>query len=247
MRGKSPFLRCSMSQILWSLADNLNPKSMSSRLRSERVRKFSVLLRDIPRTPRILDIGGTPHFWAMHRHELPLNAKITLLNLAFDDQPGMSGTSYVTGDVRDMSMFDDAEFDICFSNSVIEHLGSYHDQLRMAQEIRRVARGYYVQTPNLYFPVEPHFLVPGWQFIPFEWRARILHKRDLGWIKQARTLDEARVVVRSIRLLNSRSLQSLFPDGRILREWVGPLTKSLVAWRPVGWAPTVFNRAHHMG
>src|SRR5579864_8553688 len=120
-----------MSRNLWSLADNLNPKSMSSRLRSERVRKFSLLLRDISHAPRILDIGGTPHFWMTHRHQLPSNAKITLLNLAFDDDySAVSGTSYVIGDARDMSMFEDAEFDICFSNSAIEHLGSYRDQFR---------------------------------------------------------------------------------------------------------------------
>jgi hypothetical protein len=168
-----------------------------------------------------------------HRQELPSNAKITLLNLAFADQPAVPGTSYVTGDARDMSMFGDAEFDICFSNSAIEHLGSYRDQFRMAQEVRRVARGYYVQTPNLYFPLEPHFLVPGWQFIPSEWRARILCQRDLGWIKRVESLDEARVIVKSIRLLGLRELRSLFPDAGILRERVGPLTKSLIAWRPV--------------
>jgi hypothetical protein len=121
---------------------------------------------------------------------------------------------------------------MCFSNSAIEHLGSFRDQFRVAQEIRRVAKGYYVQTPNLYFPLEPHFLVPGWQFIPCEWRAHILRKRDLGWMKQVKSLDEARAVVKSIRLLDSRDLQKLFPDAGILRERVGPLTKSLVAWRP---------------
>ena len=191
------------------------------------------MLRDIPHAPRILDIGGTPRFWAAHRHELPANANIVLLNLAVDGQPIAPGTSYVRGDARDMRMFGDAEFDICFSNSAIEHLGSYRDQFRMAQEIRRVARGYYVQTPNLYFPVEPHFLVPGWQFIPSEWRARILLRRDIGWMKRVASLDDARATVKSIRLLDSRELRSLFPDAGILRERVGPLTKSLIAWRAV--------------
>ena len=88
------------------------------------------------------------------------------------------------GDARQMPMFQDNEFDMCFSNSVIEHVGSAADQMSMAREVRRVAKGYFIQTPNAYFPLEPHFLIPGWQFASVALRARLLQLRNWGWVER---------------------------------------------------------------
>jgi hypothetical protein len=98
---------------------------------------------------------------------------------------------------------------------------------------RRVARGYFVQTPNAYFPVEPHFLIPGWQLAPVALRTWLLQRRDLGWMKRVEDRQEARAVVESIHLLNVNKLRQLFPDGRIYREKIGLFTKSITAWRPI--------------
>jgi len=171
--------------------------------------------------------------WVGNRHELPNDVRITLLNLRFDEQPALPDISYVIGDARKMDMFVDREFDLCFSNSVIEHISTLRDQFSAAQEIRRVAKGYFVQTPNRFFPLEPHFLVLGWQFAPVAIRARLLQRFDLGWMKRVEDLALARAAVESIRLLSERELKSLFPDGEIYREKCGPLTKSMVASRPI--------------
>ncbi|MGH7860878.1 MAG: methyltransferase domain-containing protein [Candidatus Dormibacteraceae bacterium] len=72
----------------------------------------------------------------------------------------------VIGDARDLAQFQAQAFDVAFSNSVIEHVGGADDQRRMASEAMRVASHYFVQTPKHYFPIEPHFLVPGFQFMP---------------------------------------------------------------------------------
>ena len=120
-----------------------------------------------------------------YRGELPAQIHVTLLNNDFAERPQLPYLSYVVGDAREMGMFPGRHFDICFSNSLMEHLGTA-DQRRVANEIRRVSKGYFVQTPNRYFPMEPHFLVPGWQFLPVSLRARLLQGRDLGWMKRER-------------------------------------------------------------
>jgi hypothetical protein len=131
-----------------------------------------------------------------------------------------------------MTMFSDHSFDLCFSNSAIEHLGTLYDQLYMAREVRRVARGYFVQTPNKWFPIEPHFLLPGWQFLPAWARARMLMQRNIGCVGRVEDYRLAKATVESIRLLTVAEMKWLFPDGHILREQVGGMTKSIVAWRP---------------
>jgi|HubBroStandDraft_6_1064221.scaffolds.fasta_scaffold632866_2 hypothetical protein len=219
--------------MLFKLADNTSQNSLASRLRRNRIRKFVGLLSGTKDQVRVLDVGGTPEFWLRHRDELPPNVALTLLNLDFANKPSYPWIHYVSGDVRRMSMFSRGEFDICFSNSVIEHLGTFADQELAAQEIRRVARGYFVQTPNIWFPLEPHFLVPFWQFVPVTFRAYLLQQRDFGWMKRQRDPLTARGAVETVRLLSASELLRLFPDGQIDREKLGPFTKSIIARRQV--------------
>ena len=74
----------------------------------------------------------------------------------------------------------DRGFDIAFSNSVIEHLGEYESQRRFAEEIRRVGRKVWVQTPARWFLVEPHFLTVG-----IHWLPRSVQRRTLRWLSVA--------------------------------------------------------------
>ena len=84
---------------------------------------------------------------------------------------------------------------------------------------------YFVQTPNRWFPVEPHALLP-----LVHWLPRRLGRRlwDLG--VSTDPFDET-------LLLDARELQELFPDATIVRERIGPLTKSLVAAGPATRLP----------
>ncbi|HET8938548.1 MAG TPA: class I SAM-dependent methyltransferase [Polyangiales bacterium] len=56
--------------------------------------------------------------------------------------------------------FPDRSFDIVHSNAVIEHVGSREAQRQFLAELRRVGRCGMVTTPNKYFPIETHTLLP---------------------------------------------------------------------------------------
>ena len=100
-----------------------------------------------------------------------------------------------------------------------------------AKEIRRTAIEYYVQTPYLWFPVEPHFRAPFFAWLPEQVRARILMRFDLGYIGRAATLDQAMTDVQSINLLDLAQMRALFPDSEIRFERALGLPKSLIATR----------------
>jgi SAM-dependent methyltransferase len=118
--------------------------------------------------------------------------------------------------------YGDGEFPLVFSSSVIEHVPK-HLQPAFASEIRRVAKRYFVQTPNRYFPIEPHYQVPLFQFLPRRLQRAINRRFTLGW----RTKGEWE----EITLLSANELRRLFPDGEIHRERLFGLTKSLMVVR----------------
>ena len=132
----------------------------------------------------------------------------------------------VAGTAIDMSEFAENQFDVVFSNSVIEHVGGIAEQRRMADEVRRVGRRYSVQTPNRYFPIEPHFFFPFFGVMPIAMRAFLLRHFALGWGERVRDREESRRVAQSARLLTRRELLAMFPDGQLARERVAGLTKS---------------------
>jgi hypothetical protein len=98
----------------------------------------------------------------------------------------------------------------------------------MARETRRVARAYWVQTPNYWFPMEPHFLVPGWQWLPESARVAAIRRRRLGWRGPVPDADEARESVREIRLMRRTELARMFPDATLRPERFGGLVKSWI-------------------
>jgi hypothetical protein len=197
-------------------------------MRRQRLRRFTHLLTQFNEPVRVLDVGGAPGFWQQVRAELP-RLELTLLNLTPMDGGSHADTRAVIGDARDMSQFEAASFDVCFSNSVIEHVGSFADQAAMAREIQRVGRCYFVQTPYKYFPIEAHYHVPAWQFLPVELRVRLHQHFDLGWMKRQPQVDQARRDVVTVRLLAIREYRMLFPQAQLHFEWIGPLIKSMIA------------------
>ncbi|HZS56627.1 MAG TPA: methyltransferase domain-containing protein [Bryobacteraceae bacterium] len=215
------------------LSDNSRPDSWSSKLRRRRIAQFLEIVPEAKENVRILDLGGSEEAWMNiwdHRLE---RTSITILNSEEKRVSGRFPMTAIVGDARDLSQFDTREFDLCFSNSLIEHLGTFADQTNAANEIRRVAKGYFIQTPYRYFVLEPHFHLPYWAQLPLELRVALHRRFNLGWMRAQPDSQRARIEVEQIRLLTVREMRDLFPDGEIRKEKIGPLVKSLVAVKQV--------------
>ena len=219
-----------MKSPLRRLADNTNADSLATNLPRRRFGAFlqmaDNLAKSAGRPLNILDVGGTESFWvAMGATSLPHH--VTLLNL--DEVPTRypNITSFA-GDARDMAEFRDRQFDIVLSNSVIEHVGTFADQAKMAKEVQRVADHCFVQTPSFFFPLEPHFLFPFFQWFPVRLRVWLLMNFSLGWFERQSSREEALRIVSGIRLMKASELKALFPGARINRERVLGLTKSYI-------------------
>jgi hypothetical protein len=133
------------------------------------------------------------------------------------------------GDARAMPQFTDKQFDIVYSNSTIEHVGNYLDQKNMANEVARVGKQYYIQTPNRYFPIEPHFVFPFFQFLPISIRVWLVQNFKLGWFPKIPDYQKALSEVKDTRLMAKSEVQALFPDAEIFEEKYFGLAKSFVA------------------
>lgn len=214
--------------MLKSIAENRDPHSLAAKLRQKRFRFFLRLIRSLPKPIRILDVGGTQKYWEV-ASDGGAGFEVMLLNLR-KEPVSLRNFSSVAGDAKNLELFADKQFDIVFSNSVIEHLGTWQDQLRMAREVQRVGKRYFVQTPNYWFPVEPHFLFPGFQFLPIETRVWLVRHFSVGWYPRIPDLARAREEVSAIRLLSRRELKELFPGARIFTERFAGLSKSLTAY-----------------
>ncbi|MCZ8333375.1 MAG: class I SAM-dependent methyltransferase [Rhodobacteraceae bacterium] len=130
------------------------------------------------------------------------------------------------GDACDLSRFGDLSFDIAFSNSVIEHVGGPEKRSALAQEARRLAPRYWVQTPSVWFPIEAHTYLPFWWFYPpFLKRAFIKRWR--------RDLPEWCEMIEGTTVLPFAELRALFPEATILTERLIGLPKSYIATRTV--------------
>jgi len=115
---------------------------------------------------KLLDVGGTPGFKAEFQRPYDSFATVVRVNLRVDRSKSPRKVLWVAGNGRALP-FKSHSFDWVFSNAVIEHEGGLDRQELFASEIRRAGRkGSFVATPNRRFPIEPHTLLPFYQFLP---------------------------------------------------------------------------------
>lgn len=210
------------------LGDPRRPDSFVGRLRGER---WAMLVERFPDLAElsVLDVGGEPLMW----QESPLRpASLTVVNLyPFDRLPEDLEVEAVVGDACALEdVFGARRFDLVYSNSVLEHVGGHLQRQRMAEGIRAIGAHHWVQTPYRYFPIEPHWWFPGFQFLPVTARAWVArHWSMVPTNSVGKTKEEAVEAVQEVELLSEAQLRSYFPTSTILHERLGGLTKSLIA------------------
>ena len=195
-----------------------------------RSRRIRYVYRRFPWTvqTRILDIGGNTYFWELAKDLGLPSPQVTVVNLypAPDSLP--ANITWVVADGTNLP-FRDRAFDIAFSNSVIEHLGNRASQRKMAQEIERVADRYFVQTPNKWFPLEPHYITPFIHWAPPALRVRLARNFTVWGLITRPTADACRNMVNEIQLLGPDEMRELFPKAHIVVEHFCGLPKSILA------------------
>ena len=202
-----------------------NPSSVSSALRRRRHEHMVAVFPGLE-DMRVLDLGGRPSSW-WGLEVLP--AQVVCLNLEVHEPTPEGPVVTVQGDACDADSGRRlGRVDLIYSNWTIEHVGGHARRWQFAHIVTSTADRYWVQTPNRYFPVEPHTVFPGFQFLPVRARRHVAERWPLSPLGGDQDLTEE---ILGIDLLSATELHHYFPDAAIWRERVAGLTKSLVALR----------------
>jgi hypothetical protein len=212
-----------------SITDYHDPNSLVLKARRKRFDFFLSQLNKLKRPVRLLDVGGTQWFWEMMDFTDQRNIEISLLNLSHQEVEHSNFKSLV-GDATNMKEFDDNSFDLVFSNSVIEHLFTWDNQVKMANEIQRVGRNHFIQTPNYWFPIEPHFVFPLFQYLPKRIRVGLISNFSMGHHPKYPDREIAVRKIDEVKLLSIRRMKQLFPNSNIYLDKFMGFNKSIVAY-----------------
>ncbi|MET8201027.1 class I SAM-dependent methyltransferase [Micromonospora taraxaci] len=176
----------------------------------------------------VLDLGGRVESWA-HVAVRPAHVHVVNLEPLPTDLPDWAEADQADACELPKSILS-RDYDLVFSNSVLEHVGGHERRRRMAEAIRGLGRAYWVQTPYRYFPVEPHWVAPGMQFLPVSARVVMARRWPLAY-SPGKSYAAAIRQVLTTELIGRTELRYLFPDAVIRNERLLGLTKSIIAIR----------------
>jgi hypothetical protein len=214
-----------------------SPKSVGSKLRTKRITPLLEMIEAVFEKKghvNIIDLGGTEKYWNIisKPYLYKYRVSITIINLPGTLHAEADGCfKFIEGDACNLSDLADGAFDIVHSNSVVEHVGDWERMLQFAKETSRLASNYFVQTPNYWFPIEPHCMTLFFHWFPEPIRIWLVLNFQLGHWKKATSTSEAVQIVQSARLLDKDMFQALFDDAVVKTEKLFFLSKSFIAIR----------------
>lgn len=199
--------------------------SVAERRRSRRWEWFMETFPEVE-SMSVIDVGGTVEAWG----RAPIRpGSLHVVNLEPETADVPAWVNVDQADACNLpSRISEGRYDLVYSNSVIEHVGGYLQKQRFADAIHKLADRHWVQTPYRYFPIELHWIFPGFQFLPLSARARISQHWPLGHTP-ARSFKEGIEQALGIELLSQTEMAFYFPHSVIRSERILGLAKSLIA------------------
>lgn len=131
----------------------------------------------------------------------------------------------VVGDALDLP-WPDKYFDAVYSNAVIEHVGDFESQKKMAAEVMRVGKRWFVTTPNRWYPFEFHSRLPFVTWLPghsYLWVSRIV---TYSHVQQKYVFGAKHS---GTRLMIANELKRCFPSSKIIKQRITFMAETLIA------------------
>lgn len=201
------------------------PGSLGERYRA---RRWDLLKENFPdiESMSVIDLGGRAGMW----QRAPVRpAHVHIVNL---QDPPAEVPDWMRVDQGDACALSGevlgTKYDLVFSNSVLEHVGGHAQRARFADAVHVLSARHWVQTPYRYFPIEPHWLFPGFQFLPLALRTEVSRRWPLVHFPPAsKEANVSRVL--GVELVSKTEMRAYFPGSVLLSEKTLALTKSLIA------------------
>jgi len=196
---------------IWGWPEGLAWKISSVFIMRSIRKKYGFFISSMQPKPddRILDVGVGSHiFLGTNFLEQWYKYPEKIVALAYGEADEYSNfsqdfpkTKLIFGDGKAIP-FPDNYFDIVFCNAVVEHAGKAEEQKRLIRETIRVGKKAFITTPNFWFPIDTHTLLPFVHYLPLRlrfWVYKIFGKEYFADINR-------------LNLLTEKELLSFFPE-----------------------------------
>jgi hypothetical protein len=202
------------------------PGSLGQRKRARRWEWFRDAFPEIE-SMSVIDLGGTAEAW-LRAPVRPAQVHVVNLEPLSDETP----VPWIHADQADACnlpyRISDSKYDLVYSNSVLEHVGGHVQRMRFAEAVHKLAERHWVQTPYRYFPIEPHWLFPGFQFLPLNVRAELSQRWPLVHTP-SHSRDEGLRAAMGVELVSRAEMTFYFPGSMLRTERIAGMVKSLIA------------------
>jgi hypothetical protein len=180
----------------------------SGRARRGMYRIFMDTMRPKPES-KIIDLGVTAdqalpesnYFEALYPHKQNITA-VSIEDASFLEEK-YRGLKFVKIQDDGSLPFQNDAFDILSCSAVLEHVGKNSDQRRFVLEALRVSKRFFFTTPNRWFPMEIHTMIPFVHWLPKKAHQGILDALGFDFFARSENLN----------LLSTKTLMSLFPTN----------------------------------